>query len=53
MYGPKKIFAMANNTYCIQILEYAAGAIVTKYVPAHCAVGGVPAKVISEHVEWR
>jgi acetyltransferase-like isoleucine patch superfamily enzyme len=31
----------------------AAGAVVTKNVPAQCLVAGVPAKVIRDHVEWK
>lgn len=30
----------------------AAGAIVTKDVPPHCIVAGVPAKVVKENVKW-
>lgn len=31
----------------------AAGAVVTKDVPANCVVAGVPAKVIKENVRWQ
>ncbi len=31
----------------------AAGAMVVSDVPSHCLVGGVPAKVIKEGIEWR
>lgn len=30
----------------------AARALVNKDVPAKCLVGGVPAKIIKENVEW-
>lgn len=31
----------------------AAGAVVTKDIPAKCLAGGVPAKVIKENMEWK
>ena len=43
---------------CKELLEgneviVAAGAVVTKDVPAKCMVAGVPARVIKSDVEWK
>mgnify|MGYP003294624463 CR=1 FL=1 len=37
-----------GNEVCV-----AAGAVVTKDVPAKCMVAGVPARVIKSNVEWK
>ena len=31
----------------------AAGSVVTKDVPSNCLVGGNPAKVIKDYIEWK